>query len=243
MDADFKDTEAFYNQIEGTTADREWPQLQAILPGLIKRPDAELANKAALGGEMPVNRLRQRVLAHVRSKAAEAPGLFTLTVPTGGGKTLTSLAFALDHARAHGMRRIIYAIPFTSVIDQTAEIFQKLSGDDVVLEHHSAIDEEKVKTRSSWEKVRLAMEDWAAPIVVTTTVQLFESLFSARPSRGDGAREELHGRGDDDGSRPLFHGEAHLFTARPRFHLLFIDCGMVLKHHIVAEELLDFLAF
>ena len=117
----------------------------------------------------------------MRSKAAEAPGLFTLTVPTGGGKTLTSLAFALDHARAHGMRRIIYAIPFTSVIDQTAEIFRKLFGDDVVLEHHSAIDEEKTKTRSSREKVRLAMEDWAAPIVVTTNVQLFESLFSARP--------------------------------------------------------------
>ena len=183
VDADFKDTEAFYNRIEGITADREWPQLQAILPGLIERADAELASKAALGGETPVNRLRQRVLAHVRSKAAEARGLFTLTVPTGGGKTLTSLAFALDHARAHGMRRIIYAIPFTSVIDQTAEIFRALFGDDVVLEHHSAIDEEKVKTRSSREKVRLAMEDWAAPIVVTTTVQLFESLFSARPSR------------------------------------------------------------
>jgi CRISPR-associated endonuclease/helicase Cas3 len=183
VDADFKDTEAFYNRIEGTTADREWPRLQAILPGLIKRTDAELASKAALGGETPVNRLRQRVLAHVRSKAAEAPGLFTLTVPTGGGKTLNSLAFALDHACAHGMRRIIYAIPFTSVIDQSAEIFRKLFGDDVVLEHHSAIDEERVKTRSSREKVRLAMEDWAAPIVVTTTVQLFESLFSARPSR------------------------------------------------------------
>jgi CRISPR-associated endonuclease/helicase Cas3 len=182
VDADFKDTEAFYNRIEGTTADREWPELQAILPGLIKRANAELASKAALEGEAPVNRLRQRVLVHVRGKAAEAPGLFTLTVPTGGGKTLTSLAFALDHARVHGMRRILYAIPFTSVIDQTAEIFRKLLGDDAVLEHHSAIDEEKVKTRSSHEKVRLAMEDWAAPIVVTTTVQLFESLFSARPS-------------------------------------------------------------
>ena len=125
VDADFKDTEAFYNRIEGTTADREWPKLQAILPDLIERVEAELASKAAVGGETPVNCLRQRVLAHVRGKAVEAPGLFTLTVPTGGGKTLTSLAFALDHARTHGIRRIIYAIPFTSVIDQTAEIFRQ----------------------------------------------------------------------------------------------------------------------
>ena len=182
VDADFKDTEAFYNRIEGTTADREWPKLQAILPGLIERVKAELARKTASGRETPVNCLRQRVLAHVRGKVTETPGLFTLTVPMGGGKTLTSLAFGLHHARAHGMRRIIYAIPFTSVIDQTAEIFRELFGDDVVLEHHSAIDEEKMKTRSSREKVRLAMEDWAALIVVTTTVQLFESLFSARPS-------------------------------------------------------------
>jgi hypothetical protein len=125
-------------------------------------------------------------VVHVRSKAAEAPGQFTLTVPTGGGKTLTSLAFALDHARAHGMRRIIYAIPFTSVIDQTAEIFQKLFGDDVVLEHHSAIDEEKVKTRSSRDKLRLAMEDWVAPVAVTTTVQLFEAC-SLRALRAAGS--------------------------------------------------------
>ncbi len=183
VDADFKDTEAFYNRIEGTTADREWPELQAILPGLVERVGAELASKAALGGETTVNQIRQRVLAHVRDKAAEAPGLFTLTVPTGGGKTLTSLAFALDHSRIHGMRRIIYAIPFTSVIDQTAEIFRKLFGEDVVMEHHSAIDEEIVKDRSSRDKLRLAMEDWVAPVIVTTTVQLFESLFSARPSR------------------------------------------------------------
>lgn len=184
VDADFKDTETFYNRIEGISADREWPELQAILPGLIELLDAEIASKEARGGDTPVNFLRQRVLAHVRGKAAETPGLFTLTVPTGGGKTLTSLAFALDHARIHGMRRIVYAIPFTSVIDQTAEIFRKLFGDDLVLEHHSAIDDEKVaERRSSREKLRLAMEDWAAPVVVTTTVQLFGSLFSARPSR------------------------------------------------------------
>ncbi|WP_127076844.1 CRISPR-associated endonuclease Cas3'' [Rhodomicrobium lacus] len=183
VDADFKNTEAYYNRIEGRTADRDWPTLRDVLAALSERLDSELVQKAALGSDTPVNRLRQRVLTNVRGEANEAPGLFTLTVPTGGGKTLTSLAFALDHARAHAMRRIIYAIPFTSVIDQTAGIFRDLFGDDIVLEHHSAIDEEKVRNLSSRDKLHLAMEDWAAPVVVTTTVQLFESLFSARPSR------------------------------------------------------------
>ena len=91
------------------------------------------------------------------------------------------MGFALDHAAIHGHRRIIYAIPYTSIIDQTAEIFRDLYG-DIVLEHHSAIDAEK-PGQERRDKLRLAMEDWAAPIVVTTNVQLFESLFSARPSR------------------------------------------------------------
>ena len=104
-------------------------------------------------------------------------------MPTGGGKTLASLAFALDHARQHGLERIVYAIPYTSVIDQTAAIFKDILGADVVLEHHSSIDEEKLGDRSARDKLRLAMEDWAAPIIVTTNVQLFESLHSHRPSR------------------------------------------------------------
>ncbi|WP_237155129.1 CRISPR-associated helicase Cas3' [Oryzibacter oryziterrae] len=183
VDADYKDTEAYYNKIEGKVADRAWKSLTDLLPALTAVLDRDLAAKAAEGGDGPVNRLRQRVLDHVRRQAGEASGLFTLTVPTGGGKTLTSLAFALDHARAHGKTRIIYAIPFTSVIDQTAGIFKDLFGEEVALEHHSAIDDEKIRNRSSRDKLKLAMEDWAAPIVVTTTVQLFESLFSARPSR------------------------------------------------------------
>ena len=164
VDADFKDTEAFYNRIEGATADREWPELQAILPGLIDRADAELASKAAPGRETPVNSLRQRVLAHVRCKAAEAPGLFTLTVPTGGGKTLASLAFALDHARAHGMHRIIYAIPFTSVIDQTAGHFPRSSSAKKSCSNTipPSTRRRRIAGRAR-DKLRLAMEDWAAP--------------------------------------------------------------------------------
>lgn len=186
IDADFKDTEAFYCKIEGRQKNRDWITLTELLPSLLARFDGHMAK---LGGSATkINVLRAETLAHVRSKAADAPGLFTLTVPTGGGKTLASLAFALDHAKAHGARRIIYAIPFTSIIDQTASIFRDVlgGGDDIVLEHHSAIDEETApdrRDRTSRDKLKLAMEDWAAPVVVTTNVQLFESLFAARTSR------------------------------------------------------------
>ncbi|MCB1511396.1 MAG: CRISPR-associated endonuclease Cas3'', partial [Hyphomicrobiaceae bacterium] len=186
VDADFKDTEAFYCRIEGLQKNRDWASLSDLLPSLIARFDRHMAGLGA--DSTGVNALRAEVLAHVRSKAVETPGLFTLTVPTGGGKTLASLGFALDHATAHGHGRIIYAIPFTSIIDQTARIFRDVLGgcDDIVLEHHSAIDEEQLHNRadrSSRNKLKLAMEDWAAPVVVTTNVQLFESLFAARPSR------------------------------------------------------------
>ena len=144
--------------------------------------------------ETAVNRLRTEILDHVRSRAGDPPGLFTLTVPTGGGKTLASLGFALNHAKAHGRERIIYAIPFTAVIDQTAAIFREVLGDDVILEHHSAIEDEDRptapreadSTKADRDKLKLAMEDWAAPVVVTTNVQLFESLFAARTSAAAG---------------------------------------------------------
>lgn len=180
VEADFLDTEAFYARLEGCEPDRAWPALRDILPGFQTSFDAHLAT---LGQGGDVNALRRDVLAHVRAGAALAPGLFTLTVPTGGGKTLASLGFALDHAAAHGHQRIIYAIPFTSIIDQTAAIFRHILGEVFVLEHHSAIDEEKNRERQGRDKLALAMENWAAPVVVTTNVQLFESLFAARTSR------------------------------------------------------------
>jgi len=181
VDADYRDTERFYAAYEGAK-DRDWPSLAQVLPQMLAGFEAHMA-ELPLAGE--INQLRRDILAHVRDKAAMAPGLFTLTVPTGGGKTLASLGFALDHARLHGHRRIIYAIPFTSIIDQTAAIFQAILGEESVLEHHSAIEDNQRndKERQSRDKLRLAMEDWAAPVVVTTNVQLFESLFAARPGR------------------------------------------------------------
>ena len=119
----------------------------------------------------------------LRRGASAFDGLFTLAVPTGGGKTLASLAFALEHAKRHNLDRIVYAIPFTAVIDQTASIFHEVLGTEVVLEHHASIDESRIEGREGRDKLRLAMEDRAAPVVVTTNVQLLESLHSNRPSR------------------------------------------------------------
>ncbi len=180
VDADFRDTEGFYADAKGEAVDRDWPTLPEIVDPLRDRLNDHLAGFDSKG---KVNHLRREILKHVRAQAHYSPGLFSLNVPTGGGKTLTSLAFALDHAKAHGLERIIYAIPFTSVIDQTAAIFRDVLGEGVVLEHHSSIDESKSTNREGADKLRLAMEDWAAPIVATTNVQLFESLFSHRPSR------------------------------------------------------------
>ena len=180
VDADFRDTERFYAAAKDETIDRDWPVLPEIVDQLRDRLNNHFAELASEG---KVNRLRREILEHVRTQADCSPGLFSLNVPTGGGKTLTSLAFALDHAKVHGLERIIYAIPFTSVIDQTAEIFRDVLGEGVVLEHHSSIDESKSTNREGADKLRLAMEDWAAPIVATTNVQFFESLFSHRPSR------------------------------------------------------------
>ena len=190
VDADFRDTEAYYAAVEGQQVERDWPALPTTVDGLITKFDAHMARvTAASAGDPTLNKLRGKVLAHVRGLAGKPTGLFTLTVPTGGGKTLASLAFALEHAKANKLDRIVYAIPFTSIIDQTAAIFRDVLGKELVLEHHSAIDlksareEEEFRDKDSEAKLRLAMEDWAAPVVVTTNVQLFESLFANRPSR------------------------------------------------------------
>ncbi|KAB7742169.1 CRISPR-associated endonuclease Cas3'' [Parvibaculum sedimenti] len=183
VDADFKDTERFYSTLDGRQPDRHWASLQDMLPEFLVRFNAYMTGKR---GDGDINQLRGYILTHVRGKAGMSPGLFTLTVPTGGGKTLASLGFALDHAKAHGHRRIIYTIPFTSIVDQTADIFRDVLSSEHILEHHSAIDEEHPDTKrrpTSRDRLKLAMEDWAAPIVITTNVQLFESLFATRTSK------------------------------------------------------------
>jgi CRISPR-associated endonuclease/helicase Cas3 len=138
----------------------------------------------------PLNALRAQVLDTAVERAALSPGLFTLTVPTGGGKTLASLSFALEHAIRHGLRRVVYVIPFTSIVEQTAEVFRgALEASDDVLEHHASFDWERAAEaqRDDGEgadglaKLRRAAENWDVPIVVTTAVQFFESHSPRAP--------------------------------------------------------------
>jgi len=172
VDADFLDTEAFMD------ADKAGQRINVLtLLDLLPRFNAYMEAQFSKVPSTSINRIRAEVLRQCRDKAREAPGLFSLTVPTGGGKTLSSLAFALEHAVLHGKRRIIYAIPYTSIIEQTANIFRDIFPDEVI-EHHSNLDPEKETVRS-----RLAAENWDAPLIVTTNVQFFESLFAARTSR------------------------------------------------------------
>ncbi|MCW8125119.1 CRISPR-associated helicase Cas3' [Microbulbifer halophilus] len=183
VDADYLDTEAFYLRkdkgIEGRN--QQFPSLAALREQL----DVYLSR---FNADSEVNRVRARILRYVREGAALEPGLFSLNVPTGGGKTLASLAFALDHAIAHGLRRVIFVIPFTSIVEQNAAVFREALGElgeKAVLEHHSAFidDDKSTEKREARDKLRLAMENWEAPIIVTTSVQLFESLYANRGSR------------------------------------------------------------
>ena len=179
VDADFLDTEHFMDPKRAGQRPEDPPSCAMLL----ERLDRHLADKQREADDTPVNRRRAEVLARCREKALEAPGFFSLEVPTGGGKTLSSLAFGLSHAATHGLRRVVYAIPFTSIIEQTTDVFREALGDlgSEVLEHHGNLDSDDPARQSA--RQRLAAENFDATLIVTTNVQLFESLFAARPSR------------------------------------------------------------
>ena len=172
VDADYRDTEAYYDRLE----DRDWRGLPDLLPHLTAAFDVHMAGCPA---DRDLNRLRAGLLGHIRSKATLPPGLFTLSVPTGGGKTLALMGFALDHAALQGHRRIIYTI-HTSIIDQTAAIFRGLFG-DAVLEHHSAIEDEKPNQPEGRDKLRLAMEDWQPPSLSPPMCNCLKACSSPTP--------------------------------------------------------------
>lgn len=172
VDADFLDTEAFMDHDKAAVR-AGYRDVGSLLADF----DKYMATIAKGAANTPVNVIRADILRQCREKAGLAPGMFSLTVPTGGGKTLSGMAFALRHAVQHQKQRIIYVIPYTSIIEQTAGIFREIFVDNVV-EHHANLDPDKEDARS-----RLATENWDAPIIVTTNVQFFESLFAARTSR------------------------------------------------------------
>ena len=178
VDADFLDTEA---ALQGAQPRGGYDELSALLDKLrahvapwLQDPRDELCSR------------RNAVLTQCLRGGEQPGGLYTLTVPTGGGKTVASLAFALSHAVARGLMRVIYVIPYTSIIEQTARVFSEILGDENVLEHHSQVelsddagDADSLESR----RRRLACENWDAPVIVTTAVQFFESMYASKTSR------------------------------------------------------------
>ena len=174
VDADYLDTEEFHHPGDRV---RELAGVDSIAV-LRTRLDGAMRRIETAAEPSEVNRARSEILRACRAKAELEPGLFSLTVPTGGGKTLAAMSFALHHAERHGLRRVIAVVPFTSIIEQNARVYREALGIDNVLEHHSNLDPEKETRRN-----KLASENWNAPVVVTTGVQFFESLFGNRGSR------------------------------------------------------------
>jgi len=185
VDADFQETETYMNKGEkprgGYTSIEELCETFNLALRQFENPKGE------------INKKRTETLKACMGKADTAQGFFTLTIPTGGGKTLASMSFALNHAVRHGLKRVIYVIPFTSIIEQNAAVFKEHLGEKNVLEHHSNFDWKKGnktdsesaddQTKDALDKLKLASENWDIPIVVTTNVQFFESLFANKSSR------------------------------------------------------------
>jgi CRISPR-associated endonuclease/helicase Cas3 len=182
VDADFLDTEQFCSpQI---AAERTVNRKTNVFQVLQKRMHARLEHIVNAAEPSHVNKLRKEILFQCLDKAKLPQQVFSLSVPTGGGKTLSSMAFALDHAIVHGLSRVIYAIPFTSIIEQNAQVFQEILGREQVLEHHCNYKEIDDPEEAAYNRRRgMTAENWESPIVVSTNVQFFESLFSNKPSK------------------------------------------------------------
>ena len=185
IDADRLDTEAHFNPSKAAIREVEF----GIAELWERFRTAHLEHVRSSTSDAIVDEVRSDVYEACRAAAEQPPGIFRLAVPTGGGKTLSGMGFALRHAAIHGLNRVIVAVPFTSITQQTASVYRQFLGDAAVLEHHSSAemdDHDEYDSETTWAK--LASENWDAPIVVTTTVQLFDSLFSNRTS----ATRKLH---------------------------------------------------
>ncbi|HEX2938667.1 MAG TPA: CRISPR-associated helicase Cas3' [Ruminiclostridium sp.] len=172
VDADFLDTEKFMD----CNVDRK---IGEDIPALTEKLERFIQGFGDT--DNPINQKRTQILNNCLQKDIWNKDLYTLTVPTGGGKTITSLAFALRHAKFHEMKHVIYVIPYNSIIEQNAAVFKNILGEENVLEHHSNFNYDD--SSEMLVRQRLATENWDMPVVVTTTVQFFESLFANRSSK------------------------------------------------------------
>lgn len=177
VDADSLDTELFMNpkqaQLRGN---------HTTMKELLIKLETYLRELRECAQETEVNKIRNYVQNQCIKQSQNKKGFYSLTVPTGGGKTLSSILWALRHAVTNGQQHIIIAIPYTSIIVQTASILKKIFGNENVLEHHSNINLKEIKNKECRERLQLATENWDYPIIITTNVQLFESLFSNKRS-------------------------------------------------------------
>ena len=180
VDADSLDTEEFMNP-EKSSVRGHYDSSDT----LFRRFDSHMNAMLSGAEDNQINRYRREIYEQCRKKSDLPTQIFSLTVPTGGGKTLSSMAFALAHLKKNGLERIFYVIPYTSIIEQNAGVFRGIFGSQNVLEHHSNFDPKSVKWEDSDSQrmIELSSENWDIPIVVTTNVQFFESLFSGRRSR------------------------------------------------------------
>lgn len=175
VDADYLDTEAF---MAGQPRERNAMAMEQLWEKLQNHISCWFPPRNAL------NRQRCNILERcIQEGERQPPGLFSLTVPTGGGKTVASLAFALYHAKKYGLRRVIYVVPYTSIIEQTAERFREILGEENVLEHHSNALYELEEADARTVRLARVTENWDMPVIVTTAVQFFESLYACRASQ------------------------------------------------------------
>jgi CRISPR-associated endonuclease/helicase Cas3 len=182
VDADYLDTEKHFDQRRSSERG-SWTRPADLWP-IFRADQLRMMWRGRGSG---INRVRKQIYFSCVRAGRQSPGVFRLTVPTGGGKTRSGLAFALSHAaahRSHGFCRVIIALPYTSIIDQNARVYREIFGDRFVLEHHSQVEApEGDRQDETYVRQRLAAENWDFPLIVTTTMQLFESLFSNKPSR------------------------------------------------------------
>ena len=188
VDADWTDTDEYINDVS-----------RGGVQYTINELNVKLQEKIPKNNGSYLNNIRADILFMCQKAAQNEQGLFTLTVPTGGGKTLSSLSFALEHALKHNLKRIIYVIPYTSIIEQNADVIANCLGKQYVLEHHSNVEvkpkneengelkgesiEDSLDEAEEQQRIKWASENWDIPIILTTNVQFFESFFSNKPSK------------------------------------------------------------